>query len=138
MASSVSQSIRRVWHQVHTPESLPFPSTVAALSALGVSRYTIDYAVGTATSYLPNNTVDVAEIPKPEGLEDPVPVWDKLMVQEAIRDVQAGKLSYEQFARKMVRAGVVGYMCFIEGKKVVYVSGTGDLHAELFPGALPE
>jgi len=138
MASSVSQSICRVWHQVHTPESLPFPSTVATLSALGVSRYTIDYVAGTATSYLHDNTVDVAETPKPEGLGDPVPVWDKLLVQEAIRDVQAGKVNYEQFARKMVRAGVVGYMCFIEGKKVVYVSGMGDLHVELFPGAPPE
>lgn len=35
-------------------------------------------------------------------------------------------------------AGVVGYIAFLEGKRVIYYGETGDQHVEWFPGAGPE
>jgi len=138
-------AIQKVFAQVHSPSGFTFPQTVAALLALGVTRYHIDYTARTATAYKPNdgtdgNTqieTDVSAIPAPTVV--PGTAWRQEGVVAAIRRIQSDKaMTYAQFAQECVDSGVVGYLAFLTGKQVLYYSADGDVHVEWFPGAGPQ
>lgn len=56
----------------------------------------------------------------------------------AVEDAQAlakkGEGDYTEFLRKAVLAGVVDYMVYIDGKKVVYFGPLGESQTEWFLG----
>jgi uncharacterized protein YbcV (DUF1398 family) len=143
MASSpLSQSIRAVWHKVHSAEGLPFPQTVSALMALGVTRYHIDYVASTATAYVPNAEtgaldIDIADIPSHFKPQHVSAKWTEEGVVGAIGRVQKGQVTYAQFATQCIESGVTNYFACLEGKRVVYFGALGDVHVEWFPGAAP-
>ena len=144
-SSTLSASIRSVWHRVHSPTSLPFPQTITELLTLKVSRYHIDYVASTATAYIPNPKTggvdfDVAGIPPVRvSVSAAGRAWNERGVVDAIRWAQsaAPDYTYAAFEDKCVEAGVTDYMEYLEGKKVVYFGGKGDIHVEWFPGAEP-
>ncbi|KAJ9617302.1 hypothetical protein H2200_001023 [Cladophialophora chaetospira] len=133
--------IAKVFAQVHSPD-LPFPKTVAALLALGVTRYHIDYASSLATAFSQNiasGTTSTEQIPVPTPRSIPNGKWDPSGVKNAIKRVQSGQTpTYDDFSQEIIQAGVVGYFAFLTGKKVVYYGAEGDLHVEWFPGAGPK
>jgi uncharacterized protein YbcV (DUF1398 family) len=133
MNSSVSKSIRDVWHDVHSAEGLPFPVTVGRLSKLGVVRYHVDYASKTISAYI-GREVDVAPVPSLTTIEG-VAAWSTEGIKEALRLVQSGSISYGEFSGLITEAGVTNYFAYLEGKKVIYMGGLGDVHVEWFPGA---
>jgi uncharacterized protein YbcV (DUF1398 family) len=142
MDQSLSQSIRAVWTQTHSPASLDFPTTVSTLLSLGVSRYHIDYVAKTATAYVLDvqtgkTNVDRADIPSVNAVPG---AWRKQGLVDAIRWAQSGgpDYSYTAFARRCVEAGVMEYHAYLEGQKVVYLGELGDMHVEWFPGAEPK
>jgi uncharacterized protein YbcV (DUF1398 family) len=142
MDQSLSQSIRAVWTQTHSPASLDFPTTVSTLLSLGVSRYHIDYVAKTATAYVLDvqtgrTNVDRADIPPINASPG---AWRKQGLVDAIRWAQSGgpDYSYTAFAKRCVEAGVTEYHAYLEGQKVVYLGELGDMHVEWFPGAGPK
>jgi uncharacterized protein YbcV (DUF1398 family) len=129
---------------VHSSTNLSFPAVVSALLALGVFRYHVDYVASTATAYVSNahtGTVDfdVAPIPSAAKLPRAGASWSKKDLVETIRWAQSGAEDYEyaKFARRAVEAGVTDYVAYLEGKRVIYLGGNGDMHVEWFPGAGP-
>jgi uncharacterized protein YbcV (DUF1398 family) len=141
-SSALSQSIRAVWHKVHSAEGLPFPQAVSALMALGVTRYHIDYVASTATAYVPNAEtgavdIDIADIPSHFKLQHASAKWTEEGVVGAIGRVQKGQVTYAQFATQCIESGVTNYFACLEGKRVVYFGALGDVHVEWFPGAAP-
>lgn len=138
---TTASSIQAILNKVHSPAGFPFPQTVAAFLALGVTRYHVDYADGHVTSYRPAHGDQPAEVHRTEIPTIDVPTnvqWNAGGVVDTIRRVQAGKINYLAFSRECVDSGVIGYFAFLTGKKVVYYSAEGDVHVEWFPGAGPD
>lgn len=136
METSLSSGIHSVWEKVHSQAGLPFPTTVAELSALGVTRYRVDYVARNMIAYV-GSTADVAPIPNhhSEDTEPGVVSWDSTKLIQAIRSTQAGEGNYWDFSKAAVQAGVTDYTAYITGMKVVYSGVNGDSHTEWFPGA---
>ncbi|KIW79745.1 hypothetical protein Z517_06359 [Fonsecaea pedrosoi CBS 271.37] len=160
--------VQRVFAQVHSSSGLRFPETVAALLALGVTRYHVDYVAGTTTTYAPTsaakrttgssqleNTIahETEVIATPTPLHTTTPsvtpftpsmvfsAWNAPALTLAIARIQANKTTYAEFSRECIAAGVAGYMAFLAGKRVLYYGCDGDVHVEWFPGvgaATPE
>ncbi|KAK0652500.1 hypothetical protein B0T16DRAFT_387752 [Cercophora newfieldiana] len=135
MQPTTSAAIRAIWEKVHSPKGFPFPSTVAALVELGVTRYRADYTANTVTAYLDaTGETDVAPLTvKHEGTAGKQ--WSLSGLRAAIQAAQAGVGNYHDFSTAAVEAGVAEYTCFIAGKKVVYFGVLGESHTEWFPGA---
>jgi len=137
MLPSQSTAIRAVWEKVHSSAGLPFPSTVAALQSLGVTRYHVDYIASSVTAYI-GSSADVAPMPEhgsEESLKPGTVTWDDAKLVQSIRKAQAGEGNYWDFSRGAIEAGVTDYTTYIEGKKVVYNGKDGESHTEWFPGA---
>ncbi|MCD6036072.1 MAG: Phage envelope protein [Rickettsiales bacterium] len=112
-------------------EQISFPEVVARLAATGVERYMVDLVGQSKSSYsldgmtyheaitLHNN--DVAE------------AFDATAVKSAITDSQQGRIKYQAFLSRIMKAGCSHYEVFITGKKVIYCGRNGDQHIELFP-----
>lgn len=194
-AATMSTPIQQIFAKVHSSASvagsgLTFPQTVAALLALGVTRYHVDYTAGMVTTYTPAtatapataspSTPDapgtddysdhdssitasamamrgIEQIPLPTSISistplskasmsstpSPVPRpsggrWTQSGVQDAIRRAQTGAFpgGYTDFSRACIDAGVVGYIAFLHGQRVLYYGGEGDVHIEHFPASL--
>lgn len=54
-------------------------------------------------------------------------------VVAAIRASQAGEIKYKEFIQRILAAGCVYYITYIDGKKVVYFGRKGEAHTEHFP-----
>jgi uncharacterized protein YbcV (DUF1398 family) len=141
--SPIAHSLAKLWAQVYSTQSLPFPAVVSSMLALGVTRYHVDYTAANVTHY----TAPSSDVEGPSILETAIPKhslgspkWNKDQLVDAIRWAQAGppEYGYEGFVRKCLDAGVTDYTAYLEGHKVVYASGSGDLHVEWFPGFGPE
>ncbi|KAK4445821.1 hypothetical protein QBC34DRAFT_412722 [Podospora aff. communis PSN243] len=135
MQPAKSAAIRAVWEKVHSPKGFPFPSTIAALVELGVTRYRADYTAGTVTAYVDSTgETDVAPLSaKHDGTAGKQ--WSLAGLQKAIQNAQAGLGNYHDFSAAAVDAGVADYTTYITGKKVVYNGVLGESHTEWFPGA---
>ncbi|KAF2267166.1 hypothetical protein CC78DRAFT_614330 [Lojkania enalia] len=118
--STFRTSLQQIWAQVHSPRGLYFPKTVATLLNLGISRYRIDYVTRTITTYTSlSNTTSTS------------PVFDVSAFPTEHK--------YEFGANdEAVMVGVVEYVAFLDGKKVMYVGQLGEVHTEWFPGAKPD
>ncbi|KAF2257303.1 hypothetical protein BU26DRAFT_514002, partial [Trematosphaeria pertusa] len=154
MSQSFQTSLYSIWAAVHSPSGLPFPTTVARLTSLGITRYRVDYVARTITAYRPSPVQPTSDPPTsssaaalPSFAADTAPFptahlyalgsWDKEGVVKAIRRAQAGEGNYIEFSEAVVAAGVTDYTCYIEGKNVVYAGEKGEMHVEWFPGAGP-
>ena len=70
--------IAKIFARVHSP-GLAFPDTVAALLALGVTRYQVDYASSLATAYSPSTasaSITAEQIPIPAPHVKPATSWN--------------------------------------------------------------
>jgi uncharacterized protein YbcV (DUF1398 family) len=145
--------IAKIFAQVHSPSGLRFPETVAALLALGVTRYHVDYTSSLVTTYsttttttskaimtATSTTTEQISIPNHDlhiTTPDARP-WDQTGIKTAIKLAQTGEsATYADFSQEIIAAGVVGYFAFLAGKRVVYYGQEGDVHVEWFPGAGP-
>jgi len=136
MQPATSAAIRAIWTKVHSPAGFPFPSTVAALTQLGVTRYRADYTTNTVTAYIDfTGETDVAPLAINNHLGTAGQKWSLDGLRKAIQNAQAGVGNYHDFSAAAVAAGVAEYTCYIVGKKVVYAGVLGELHTEWFPGA---
>lgn len=143
LQSDNQAEIEEIWRKVHSTKGLPFPETVGALLELGVTRYAVDYVACTVTTYVANSVseVNVTKIPdffSHQGSTLPSSTmfqFDESKLRDAIRRVQAGKGNYRDFANAMVQAGMVGYLAFLTGQRVLYYGEKGETWLELFLAA---
>lgn len=113
---------------------LSFPQVVQRLVQTGVERYCTDLVRLEKFYYAADGQALTETIP----LKDAPKIGDTFQmaqVQEAIRSIQQGKIDYPEFLKRIMKAGVVYYDVFVDGKRVIYTGRNGDFHVEHFPVA---
>lgn len=115
---------------------LTFPGVVERLLGAGVQSYFADL-VRRETSYLGAARAACREPLCVAPLSPPAERFDAEAVRAAVRASQSRELDYPTFLRRIVAAGCVGYLVFLEGRHVLYLGRRGESHVERFPGAVP-
>lgn len=136
MTSAFSTSVRQIWDQVYSSAGLPFPKSVAAFSALGTTRYRVDFTAHTITTYASSGEVDTSPFPAGHSFTLGKP-WNEEGVLNALKQARAGEVTYAQFADAVVASGATDYTAYLDGKKVIYSGANGESWSEWFPGAKP-
>lgn len=116
--------------------AMSFPDVVARLLETGVESYHVDYVSRRKTFY----GADGDTVSTPIDYENLPPVAAEFSLEglrAAIADSQRNGQKYRDFTRRVMEAGVQGYIAFLRGKRVTYWGRTGDQHTEWFPGAEP-
>ncbi|MEQ1837409.1 MAG: DUF1398 family protein [Candidatus Nitrotoga sp.] len=116
--------------------SIPFPEVVRRLIETGVEYYHVDYVALQKTYYSASGEVIKTPI-NYEGLPSVAADFDLDALRAAILDSQQNGQHYRDFTKRVMNAGVQGYIAFLRGKRVTYWARGGDNHTEWFPGANP-
>ena len=116
--------------------SIPFPEVVRRLIETGVEYYHVDYVALRKSFY--SAVGDVVTTPiSYEGLPPVAADFDAAGLRAAILDSQRHGQHYRDFTRRVMEAGVQGYIAFLRGQRVTYWGRGGDQHTEWFPGVEP-
>ena len=114
--------------------SISFPEVVRTLLGAGVEAYHVDYVSRQKTYY--GRDGSTARTPLTfEGLPSVAEHFDAAALKAAIFDSQQRGQQYREFTHRAMRAGVQGYIAFLQGQRVTYWGRRGDQHIEWFPGA---
>ena len=114
-------------------ERISFPQVVGKLMAAGVERYRADLLRHEKTYYMPDGRSHVVSNAAIDGV--PAMEFSAAGIDSAVRDIQAGKIAYREFCRRVLAAGCVDYIVSITGRRAVYFGRSGESHVEMFPGA---
>ena len=116
--------------------SMAFAEIVGRLIETGVEYYHVDYVALQKTFY--SATGEMIKTPITyENLPNIAAEFDVDALKAAILDSQQNGQHYKDFTKRVMTAGVQGYMAFLRGKRVTYWGRGGDSHTEWFPGAKP-
>ena len=116
--------------------SMAFAEIVGRLIETGVEYYHVDYVALQKTFY--SATGEMIKTPITyENLPNVAQDFDVDALKAAILDSQQNGQHYKDFTKRVMSAGVQGYMAFLRGKRVTYWGRGGDSHTEWFPGAKP-
>jgi uncharacterized protein YbcV (DUF1398 family) len=116
--------------------SIPFPEVVRRLIETGVEYYHVDYVALQITYYSASSEIIKTPI-NYEGLPSVAADFDLDALRAAILDSQQNGQHYRDFTKRVMNAGIQGYIAFLRGKRVTYWGRGGDNHTEWFPGANP-
>jgi uncharacterized protein YbcV (DUF1398 family) len=116
--------------------TISFPQVVGNLLEAGVEYYHVDYVAMRKTFYSADGDTVVTPITY-EGMPGVAADFDAAALRAAIADSQRSGLKYRDFSKRVMGAGVQGYIAFLRGKRVIYWGRGGDSHVEWFPGAGP-
>jgi uncharacterized protein YbcV (DUF1398 family) len=108
-----------------------FPQLVGRLQRVGVARYHVDFLRAEKTCYLRDGASHVTPLPMP-----PEPVAEEFSaagVASAVRASQTEGLPFSEFLARARRAGCIGYVAYLDGRRVIYSGPLGDAHVEHFP-----
>ena len=108
-----------------------FPEVVQKLMEVGVSRYHVDFIRQETTYYLRNDETHVLHSAMPG--EAIAQTFDADTVAAAVKASQTERQSYHRFLERVMQAGCVGYVAYLDGRCVVYGGRLGDMHIEYFP-----
>lgn len=109
---------------------LTFPAVVQKLAAIGVTRYYADLSRMSKIYY----SADAAhEEAMPMASMPIAQTFSEAGVRSALSSIQRGEIDYPEFLRRIIAAGVVCYIVFIDGRRVAYIGGRGDSYVEHFP-----
>lgn len=114
-------------------ERISFPEVVMKLAQAGIERYHADLLRAEKIYYLPSgesHRVPAGKIAATAAVE-----FAASDVAAAVRAIQQQKIQYREFCERIVRAGCVGYMVSLAGRRAVYYGRTGDSYVEPFPNA---
>jgi uncharacterized protein YbcV (DUF1398 family) len=110
-----------------------FPEVVMKLSRAGVERYHTDLLRGEKVYCLPSGESHCVEaVPVRTA---PASEFAAHGVEAAVRAIQQNKIQYREFCERIARAGCVGYVVSLAGRRAVYYGRTGDSYVEPFPSA---
>ena len=117
--------------------SMAFAEIVGRLMETGVEYYHVDYVALQKTFY--SATGEMIKTPITyENLPSVAADFNADALKAAILDSQQNGQHYRDFTKRVMSAGVQGYMAFLRGKRVTYWGRGGDSHTEWFPGANPQ
>ncbi|KIW02713.1 uncharacterized protein PV09_06149 [Verruconis gallopava] len=145
--AATSAALAKIWDSNFNPtagiDTPTFPATIAALAALGVNRYRVDFVAQTVTSYV-GTEVDTYTFS--HATDAGTIKWSETKLKQAIKKAQdkakSGRSDYAEFEKEAIAAGVSDYTTYLDGKRVVYASVLGDLYTEPFSvvqtGAKPD
>lgn len=115
--------------------TMTFPQVLQKLSDIGVERYHADYSRQEITYYRPDGASHVVSVPHPKqstGIN-----FRPDAVGAAVKQSQGNEHTYNDFLRKTMEAGCVGYFVQIAGGQVIYFGRNGETHVERFPKSAP-
>jgi uncharacterized protein YbcV (DUF1398 family) len=110
----------------------PFPAVVQRLTGAGVRSYTADLVRLRNTYYGAGGESHDEPLPLAKGPAI-ASAFDPAGVSASVKAVQHGEIGYDEFLRRIMKAGCSHYEVFIGGRKVMYFGRDGDVHTELFP-----
>ncbi len=113
-------------------ERISFPEVVMKLARAGVERYHADLLRAEKVYYLPSGESHCVRAAQVETL--PPSEFAAAGVAAAVHAIQQSKIQYREFSELIARAGCVGYIVSLAGRRVVYYGRTGDNYVEPFPG----
>lgn len=116
-------------------ERLTFPIIIAQLAAAGIERYSADMCRWEKTYFLASGESLVVPCKRIAG--EPVTTFSAHGVESAVRDSQSQSIKYNEFCRRVLSAGCVGYIVSIVGRRAIYFGRSGEMHIEHFPTAKP-
>src|SRR5579875_304514 len=108
---------------------MTFPETVKRLAAIGVERYHADLSRLEKTYYGISGEIAQEQLP----LSNPSAIGGQFSesgVVDALRAIQANKIDYGEFLRRIMEAGTVSYDVFLEGRKAIYTGRKGEFYVE--------
>lgn len=111
---------------------ITFPEVVKRMAGTGVERYCADLVKLEKFIYSAAGGCHVEPLPLTEAPKVATE-FSESGVKEALKAVQSGQIGYAEFLRRIMRAGVVFYDVFIDGRRVIYVGRKGEFHVEKFP-----
>jgi uncharacterized protein YbcV (DUF1398 family) len=114
---------------------MTFPDILQQLASVGVERYHADYTRLETTFYFDDGESIVTTIS--HDRQSSAQEFSASDVEAAVRQSQRNEHTYDDFVRKTMAAGCVGYFVHIGGRHAVYFGRKGETHAEPFPNALP-
>jgi uncharacterized protein YbcV (DUF1398 family) len=112
-------------------ERITFPEVMMKLAQAGVERYHADLLRAEKVYYLPSGEsyrVDARHVQA-----TPAPEFAANGVEAAVRAIQQQEIQYREFCERIIKAGCVGYMVSLAGRRAVYYGRTGDSYVEPFP-----
>ena len=114
-------------------ERLTFPNIVAQLAAAGIERYSADLCRWEKTYFFASGESLV--VPCKHILGELATTFSAQGVESAVRASQSQSIKYNEFCRRALSAGCVGYIVSIVGRRVIYFGRSGEMHIEHFPTA---
>jgi uncharacterized protein YbcV (DUF1398 family) len=114
-------------------ERLSFPEVVMKLAQAGVERYHADLTRAEKIYYLPSG--ESHRVAAAEVEATPSSAFAADGVAAAVRAIQQKQIEYREFCERIAKAGCVGYMVSLAGRRAVYYGRTGDNYVEPFPAA---
>lgn len=114
-------------------ERVTFPEVVMKLMQAGVERYHADLLRAEKIYYLPSGESHRIAAVSIEAL--PANGFAPASVEAAVRAIQQQKIQYREFCERIARAGCVGYMVSLAGRRAVYYGRSGENYVEPFPSA---
>ena len=110
--------------------TMTFPQVVGRLFGIGLEQYHVDFRRGERTFTLPDgdsyrNTQAIHA--------QPGAIFDASAVEATIRTIQRGEIDYQEFCRRVIDAGCVGYFVSLAGRRAVYYGRGLETLVEPFP-----
>jgi uncharacterized protein YbcV (DUF1398 family) len=118
---------------IKSAHGLTFPQAIAQFTEAGVTRYIVDLIRFERTLYGTDDETLQDEVAL-DPMQEVAPRFSEAGVKAALKTVQAGKISYPEFLKQIMEAGVACYSVYINGRKVIYTGRDGDELVEPFPG----
>jgi uncharacterized protein YbcV (DUF1398 family) len=110
---------------------LSFPQVVAKLAQIKIARYCVDltrmeniyYAANGEIQTVKFSLINTPEIPQKFYASD---------IQQAINDIQQGRIKYPKFLKKIMSFGATKYTVDIIEQQVIYAGHLGEEYSEAF------
>jgi len=112
-------------------ESVPFPQVAAKLIAAGVEAYYTDLIQLQKTFYGSDGQSHLHPVPL-AGAGAVAAKFSESDVRSALASIQNGRVGYPEFLHQIRRAGTMGYLVFLRGRRVIYFGRDGEHHVEVF------
>jgi uncharacterized protein YbcV (DUF1398 family) len=127
------QSVVDACNEGSENNTLTFPQQLQKLRGAGIEGYYADLRRNRKIYYAPDGESYKANA-TPLGVAIPER-FDAASIAAAVKQSQAGKLTYKDFCKTVMAVGCACYVVSILGKRVVYMGRTGETHIEPFPDA---
>lgn len=131
MESEVDFKVAEECARLSDLEKITFPEVVGRLIHAGIELYYADLLSHTKIFYAGDQAHTVHCLNRSKNVVSEN--FNAEGVVQTIRAVQKGEFGYQEFLRRIMHFGVIGYIAFIRGQKVIYFGRKGEQHIEAFP-----